>query len=284
MNCKNCNEVLEVNDHFCDNCGAKIIKERITFRFLMVELFAVLGFDSLFFKTLKKTLQAPQDVLNEYMNGVRRRYVNPFAYLAVGAALSLIIYNFFSEDYIRMQGSLNESQVKEIKETANKDLSNVKNLSEKELRRIKAQQQIAKKQIQFMNGWVGFVLNNFNIMTFLFLPFYALMSKLTYPKPYNYGEHIVMNAYIQGTMMFISIITFFLAMLIHPVVFSASFFLTIVYYLYVFHKLFKHNFWRSFLKLLRFILVLILLVIILAIIGGIIGLIIGKFFPSVIPS
>lgn len=283
MNCKNCNDPIEVNDHFCENCGAKIIKNRITFRFLMTELFAVLGFDSLFFKTLKRMFLAPHEVLNEYLNGVRRRYVNPFAYLAVGAALSLIIYNFFSEDYLRMQGNINASQVKEIKETANKDLSNIKDLSEKKLNKIKNKQKVAKKQIQFMDSWVKFVLNNFNIIAFLFLPFYAFLSKLTYNKPYNYGEHIVINAYIQGTIMFISIITFFLGILIHPNIFILSIFITIIYYLYVFNKLFKHNLWKSFLKLLRFVLVLILSFIIITVVGGIIAFIIAfllNFFSS----
>ena len=34
----------------------------------------------------------PHIVLTEYLSGVRKRYVNPFGYLAVGAALSLIIF------------------------------------------------------------------------------------------------------------------------------------------------------------------------------------------------
>lgn len=140
MNCKNCNEILENNALFCDNCGAKIIKSRITFRFLMVELFSMLGFNSMFFNTLKKMFLAPNEVLNEYLNGIRKRYVNPFAYLAVGAALSLIIFNFFSKDYLKMQATVNQSQTKEIKELANKDLSTIKNLSTEEFNKLKVKQ------------------------------------------------------------------------------------------------------------------------------------------------
>jgi len=282
MNCKNCNEVLENNALFCDNCGAKIIKSRITFKFLMVELFSVLGLDSLFFNTLKKMFLAPQEVLNEYLNGIRKRYVNPFAYLAVGAALSLIIFNFFSEDYLKMQATVNQSQTKEIKELANKDLSTIKNLSKEEFSKLKVKQQFAKKQLQYMDSWAGFILRNFNIITFLFLPFYALLSKLTYSKSHNFGEHIVINSYILGTTMFITIFFFFLSMCIHPSILTYSILTTLAYYLYSFSKLYKHSFGKSLLKLLRFIGVLILLGIIVIVIGAIIGIIIGKFLPNLI--
>ena len=147
MNCKNCNEILENDALFCDNCGAKIVKNRITFKFLMLELFSVLGFNNLFFTTLKKMFLAPNEVLNEYLNGIRKRYVNPFAYLAVGAALSLIIFNFFSKDYLEMQATVNQSQTKEIKELANKDLSTIKNLSAKEFNKLKDQTTVCKETI-----------------------------------------------------------------------------------------------------------------------------------------
>lgn len=280
MNCKNCNEVLENDAHFCDNCGAKVIKNRITFKFLLTELFAVFGIDSLYLTTLRKMFTAPQDVMNEYLQGVRRRYINPFAYLAVGAALSLIIFNYFSDDYLKMQSTVNQTQVTELKELAEKDLTTIKNISEIELNKLKAKQQIAKKQLVFMENWVVLFLRYFNIMTFLLLPFYALLSKLTYTKPHNFGEHIVSNAYIQGTSMYISIIAFFLGMIIHPSIFLSSFFIIIIYYLYVFNKLYKHSFGKSILKLLRFIGVLILLGIILTITFLIIGVILGYFFPQ----
>ncbi|WP_299161302.1 DUF3667 domain-containing protein [uncultured Tenacibaculum sp.] len=280
MNCKNCNEILENDAHFCDNCGAKVIKNRITFKFLMIELFAVFGIDSLYLTTLRKMFTAPQDVMNEYLQGVRRRYINPFAYLAVGAALSLIIFNYFSDDYLKMQSTVNQTQVTELKELAEKDLTTIKNISEIELNKLKAKQQIAKKQLAFMENWVVLFLRYFNIMTFLLLPFYALLSKLTYTKPHNFGEHIVSNAYIQGTSMYISIIAFFLGMIIHPNIFLSSFFIIIIYYLYVFNKLYKHSFGKSILKLLRFIGVLILLVLILTITFLIIGVILGYFFPQ----
>jgi len=258
MNCKNCQDPLENDAQFCDNCGAKVNTNRITFKFLLAELFAQMGLESLYFSTLKKMFTAPQDVLNEYLTGVRKRYVNPFAYLAVGAALSLLVFNFFAEDYMAIQSSVNKAKLIELQQVANRDLSLVSNVSAVELQQLKNQQQTAKLQLQFQDQWSKLLLKYLNLITFLFLPVFALISKWTYRKPYNYGEHIVMNAYLQGTTMYISIITFFIAMVSHPLVYTLSMLIYILYYLFAFSNLYNHSFKTSILKLFRFIGVLII--------------------------
>lgn len=259
MNCKNCNEVLENDALFCDNCGAKVIKQRISFKFLMSELFAAMGFESLYFNTLKKMITAPHEVISEYLNGVRKRYVNPFAFLAVGTALSLIIFNFFSDEYVAFQKSINENQIKNIESLAERDLSLEKNLTTKELNKLKRQQVIAKKQLSFFDKWPRFYIKYFNIMVFLFLPLYAFLSKMTYYKPNNYGEHIVSNSYIQGISMYITSLGFLLGLIFHPHFFTSSVFFVILYYLYVFSKLYNYNLKKSFTKFLRFLMILILI-------------------------
>lgn len=258
MNCKNCNEVLENDAHFCDNCGAKVIKNRITFRFLLAELFASMGLESMYFNTLKKMLTAPHEVIKEYLNGVRKRYVNPFAFLAVGAAISLISFNFFADEFKKMQGSVDTAQTREMKEMATKDLSTIKNISEEELIELQNRQRSAKIGLKFQETYFDFFLRYFNLMTFLFLPFYALLSKFTYWKPHNFGEHIVMNAYLQGTTMYVSVITFFISMFTSPNVYLTSMLLYMLYYLFAFGKLYNLSFRKSILKLIRFIVVLVI--------------------------
>jgi len=221
----------------------------------------------LYFSTLKKMFTAPQDVLNEYLTGVRKRYVNPFAYLAVGAALSLLVFNFFAEDYMAIQSSVNKAKLIELQQVANRDLSLVSNVSAVELQQLKNQQQTAKLQLQFQDQWSKLLLKYLNLITFLFLPVFALISKWTYRKPYNYGEHIVMNAYLQGTTMYISIITFFIAMVSHPLVYTLSMLIYILYYLFAFSNLYNHSIKTSILKFLRFIGILILVIILLFILA-----------------
>lgn len=275
MNCKNCNEILESDAHFCDNCGAKVIKNRISLRFLLGELFASMGFESLYFTTLKGMFFTPHGVIKEYLEGVRKRYVNPFAYLALGAALALIIFNYFSEDYLKVQATFNKDQIEELKKTANKDLSAIKNITEKDFIKLKGKQESAKAQLNFIESWSQFLLRYFNLAAFLFLPFYALVSKLTYYKPHNYGEHIVINAYIQGTTMYVTIICFLLSMVIHPRFFSISIVFVTLYYLYTLGKLYSYSFKKSVIKFFKFIGVLLLLLIPIMVIGVIVGIVVA---------
>ena len=94
MNCKNCQEPLNENSQFCNNCGGKVVSQRITFKKLFVDFFInVFGVDNKFFLTLRKILTNPENVINEYLDGVRNRYINPFAFLAIGAGLSLLVFN-----------------------------------------------------------------------------------------------------------------------------------------------------------------------------------------------
>ena len=288
MNCKNCQDPLEENALFCDNCGAKVIKNRITFKFLIVELFAVMGLESLYFKTLKKMLIAPQEVLNEYLNGVRKKYVNPFGYLAVGAALSLITFNFFSKEFKDIQTAVDTAQIKDMKDLVKKDLTTIKNITEEELLVLKKKQDSAKMNLKFQEGYFDFFLKYFNLMAFLFLPVYALTSKWTYRKPHNFGEHIVMNAFLQGTTMYISLIFFLISLFTHPLVYSASMLLYIVYYLFAFSKLYNHSFGKSILKFLRFVVVLVIVmiitIIIILIVLALLGLILKWINPELLKS
>lgn len=272
MNCKNCHKPLKEKDNFCNHCGAKIILKRITFKKLLIEFFInIFGIDSRFFLTLKKMATHPQDVINEYIGGVRRRYINPFAFLAVGAGLSVIIFNYFADDFIKIQQSINSSNIKDLEEKATKDISNVKNLSEKEVEKLKIEKKIAQSQLKFMQGMWSFMLRYFNLLTFVFLLLYAVLSKWTFLKPHNFGEHIIINAYIYGFITYFTLVAFFLAILIHPSIYGISFITMIIYYMYVLGKLYTLSIGKNILKLFRFLFGLIVMVIVLIIISFLIG-------------
>ena len=76
MNCKNCKSVLNQKNIFCNECGAKIIKERITVKSLFSNLLNALGWDNNFFITLRFLLLKPQIIIKEYINGTRKKYTN----------------------------------------------------------------------------------------------------------------------------------------------------------------------------------------------------------------
>ena len=102
MNCKNCKVELNPKDSFCIECGAKIVREQITISNLYSNLLDTLGWDSNFFVTLRHLFYKPQIVSKEYIDGVRKKYTNPFAFFAIGLAISLFVFSQYSEQFIQM--------------------------------------------------------------------------------------------------------------------------------------------------------------------------------------
>jgi len=280
MNCKNCNHKIEEDDLFCENCGAKVITHRITLRLLINEVLAAIGLNNLYFTTLKKMLIAPNEVLNEYLNGVRKRYLAPFAFLAIGAGFSYLIFNLFPEDYIRIQSFATDSHIQKLEEKANKDLTKIKGLTEQEYQNLLREKKSAKKELdfnrKFQKSSFGFILKNFNLVTFLFIPFYALISFLVYRKPHNFGEHIIINAYIQGTTFLFTGILFIITILTSSVVNTLTILSVIIYYIYVYQKLYNQSIKQVIFSFLKFILVLVLLMISFMVISFTIGILIEK--------
>jgi len=268
MKCKNCNHIIENDAQFCDNCGGKIVVQRITFKQLFLEFFInVFGVDSKFFLTLRKIATHPDEVINEYLSGVRKRYVNPFAFLAVGAGLSLLVFNYFADDFIAINNSIQSDQIKELKQKAELDLSSLKNTDKKQLQKLQIEKNTAQMQLKFMDGWMKFMLRYYNLLTFVFLLIYAILSKWTYKKPHNFGEHVVINAFIYGFLTYITLIFFMLAIAIHPTIYSYSILIYVLFYMYAFGKFYKLSIRNSILKLFRFLLGLIVLFVSLTIVG-----------------
>lgn len=122
-------------------------------------------------------------------------------------------------------------------------------------------------QLKFMDGWMKFMLRYYNLLTFVFLLIYAILSKWTYKKPHNFGEHVVINAFIYGFLTYITLIFFMLAIAIHPTIYSYSILIYVLFYMYAFGKFYKLSIGKSILKLLRFLLGLIVLFVSLTIVG-----------------
>ena len=278
MNCKNCENSLEEKANFCNNCGAKVVTERITFKALFVEVFVnVFGFDSKFFLTLRMIARKPHVVISEVLSGVRKRYMNPFAFLAVAAAIALLVFNYFEDDFKKVNADLNSSQIELYKEKANMDIASMKGLSDKEVQKLEIEKKGAEMQLRFLDGMMNFMLRYYNLLSFLFIIVYALLSKCTFWKPHNFGEHVVINAYLFAFTIYISLVMFFLALVVHPSIYMYSIPLYIIYYMFAFGKLYKLSIWKNILKLFRFLLLLLIMMIFFTIIGAIIGFLLLYF-------
>lgn len=84
MNCKNCNLLLSDKASFCSNCGAKVIRNRLTFKNL-IEYFSeqFLNYDNKFLQTFIHLFTKPEVVIESYINGTRKKYVNVISFFAI---------------------------------------------------------------------------------------------------------------------------------------------------------------------------------------------------------
>lgn len=262
MRCKNCKSELTANNSFCSNCGARIVNERITIKNLFSNLLISLGWDSNFFITLRLLLYKPQIVLKEYINGTRKKYTNPFTFFAISLAISLFVFNQYSEQFIQMSTTTNLQQVEKMDNISFSDNSE----ENKGLEMLGY-----KNQAEFQKAIVKFQLKYYNLISFLYLPLFALMAFFVFRKPYNYGEHLVINTYILTITTFLSILLFVFSLLTKiNILFYAAFFI-FLYYSYVYKKLYELSFGRLILKTFKFLGVLLVFMIITVIIGFIIA-------------
>lgn len=110
-----------------------------------------------------------------------------------------------------------------------------------------------------------FTLKYFSVLVFLLLPLYGFISYLVFGKSFRYGQHLVINSYIQGFTFLTSVLIFVCSIYISPSIFSYSVIFVLFDYLYVYGRLLKLGIGQLILKLLKFFLVLITLVLALTI-------------------
>lgn len=257
LECKNCKQPLHSKDKFCSNCAAKIVSDRITFKNLMSDLFKnTLGWDNKYLYTIKCLLTKPGAVLSEYINGTRKRYVHPFTFLAIGMTIAIFIFNSFDEEYISSNQEFQKSQLEWMADNIGGPYKST---------------EFQKEQIENSEKMVKFQLKYFNVLVVLLLPIYSFIAFLVYRKPYNYGEHIVVNSYVQGLSFLSLSILFLVSLVIHPLIYAANVIFLMVYYIYGYGKLYKLSLGQSILKVFLFFTILIGSLIILGILSFLIG-------------
>ena len=93
MICKNCETSLRTDYLFCPRCGAKVTARRLTFRNLFADILErFFDLDNTFYRTLKTMTIRPEEVIGSYIEGVRRRYLNPMSYLGISLGLSGFLF------------------------------------------------------------------------------------------------------------------------------------------------------------------------------------------------
>lgn len=268
MNCKNCKSELNKNDKFCNECGARVIKERITIKSLFSHLLVSLGWDSNFFITLRFLLSKPQTIIKEYINGTRKKYTNPFTFFVISLAVSLFVFNQYSEQFILMSTTTNIQQTNELENVS----ASIANNNKKGLEILGY-----KNQAELQKSIAEFQLKYYNLISFIYLPLFTLIAFLVFRKPYNYGEHLVINTYFLGITTFFGVLTFIFSLITKYNILLYGSIFTFFYYSYAYKKVYELSFGKLLQKILKFIGVLLLVIIVF----GIISILIGYIFAMI---
>lgn len=254
MNCKNCQTPLAEDAIYCHHCGGFVKTERITMKNLWQDFAKdFFGFDNRFFFTIKEMVVRPHVVLEEYLSGVRNKYIKPASLLAISATFFVLLATIFD-------GQMDIITNEQYKLIHGKDFVEQMNHGEVEqgdsrLEAIKGGEKIN-----------GVMMKYFSLVTFLFIPIYAFISFLTYRKRFNYAEHIVLNSYIQGFTFLIGTVLFIVS-LIRPALYYLYYPILILYFGYVMSKLHNHGIGKAMWHFIKFLFILFINFIILSIVS-----------------
>ncbi|WP_281542620.1 DUF3667 domain-containing protein [Maribacter aestuarii] len=98
MECKNCSNQLRTDYSFCPDCGAKVIRNRLTVKNLWYDATErFFNVDNTFLITFKHLFTKPDEVIAGYINGVRKKYLNPISYFTIAITMGGLFVYLMSE-------------------------------------------------------------------------------------------------------------------------------------------------------------------------------------------
>lgn len=96
-NCENCN--IQINGHFCSNCGQSAKLKRIDKHYISHELLHLFHFEKGFFFNVKELLIRPGTFTKVFLNKNRNRQMKPLPFLILTALLFTLVLNYAKIDY-----------------------------------------------------------------------------------------------------------------------------------------------------------------------------------------
>ena len=230
MDCKNCDRPLRTDYSFCSNCGAKIIRNRLTMKNLwhdVTERF--FNIDNTFIRTFLHLFSKPEVVIGGYISGVRKKYLNPISYLTVALLLSGLAFLI---------------------------LKNVYGITLTEVPNGNAT--LAAKMDRIYDYQT--------LMAYSSLPIYAALTWLFFldKNKYNFTEHFLISIYTvaqYSIIQFVVIIPLFGFFNVNYTNFSLVFMLIVVFYqFYVLKKLHQTKIFNTIIRALGYLVLMMITV------------------------
>nr|WP_321236967.1 DUF3667 domain-containing protein [uncultured Psychroserpens sp.] len=257
MNCKNCDTSLTHEHRFCSNCGELINAKRLKLKSIISLLFSnFLSYDNnKFLKTFRTLTTKPEVVIDSYVHGFRRKYVNVVSYLGLTVTLIglqfFVLRRFFPElliaDALSSQTSLN----------VNNELLDI------------------NRVLDSFYEYQG-------LLTVVFIPLYAFGSKLLFfdSKKYNLAEHFVINIYTNSHVL---IFWFFITLMTLPlninynILSQFAIIPMLIYMTYAFKRLYNIKIFDALARIiLYYIIVFVVMISIIVLVGIAYGVYLGS--------
>lgn len=132
LECPNCTYPFLRNEKFCPECGQKNQGEKLEFRVFIGEIFkGFTSWDTKFWKTIIPLISKPGKVPEQYINGKRNRYVNPFRFymtisiiffLTIGAINAFNKFDSFRKGGDTFKTDKQKSEVEAIQDSVASEL------------------------------------------------------------------------------------------------------------------------------------------------------------------
>jgi len=240
MECKNCELPLRSDYSYCSNCGAKIIRNPLTLKNLWYDFSErYFNVDNTFLRTFWDLIKKPEIVIEGYINGVRKKYLNPISYYAIALTLTGILLFLLQEFFVELTSTewITPKGVPENQDTFDKS---------------------TKYQ---------------SLISVVSIPIYALISRLVFlkNKKFNYTGHIVLNIYVFAQYTIASFLVYVLFLILgfnFMKITYVGMLVSMAYMSYTLKRVYKLSLGKIIGKTLLFIFILIFLFIAITIVFG----------------
>ena len=175
MVCKNCNTKLNDSQNYCFECGAKVIKNRLTTKNLTEDFSEqFLSYDNRFLQTFIDLFIKPEAVISGYINGTRKKYINVVQYFAISLTLlglQFLIINSINPEYLIPEESIMDEQLAKY---------------------------YNKEGLEALNNYFKLINEYQSVIYAIGIPMSALITWIVFLKErlYNFTEHLVINMYL----------------------------------------------------------------------------------------
>lgn len=172
MKCKNCGSLLRTDFRYCPECGAKVVVGRITMGGLWADIRErYLNYDNTLLKTFAHMFTRPKAVVGGYLEGTRKKYLNPISYFTIALTFSGLFIFIQRKFFPGVLDSMYESMPK-------------------------SRSSQSPEYQAFMSDMLNGMYEYFSIWSAALIPVMGLMSKMTfYDRKFNYSEHLVVALY-----------------------------------------------------------------------------------------